>query len=78
MVCGMRKGYPRGLNKGLGSKFHDGSRLRQEGPRVREEIPKKGQRAHRLKRCVYNNEDEDNNPNNTNGKKYVQMQSSQN
>ena len=42
MVSGMRTGYPRGLNKGLGSKFRDGSRLRQESSRVRQEIPEKG------------------------------------
>ena len=37
MVSGMRTGYPRGLNKGLGSKFGDGSRLRQEDSRLRQE-----------------------------------------
>ena len=37
MVSGMRTGYPCGLNKGLGSKFRDSSRLRQEGSRLRQE-----------------------------------------
>ena len=69
MVSGMRTGYPRGLNKGLGSNFRDGPRL-QEGSRVREftrvrqEIPEEGRRAHRPKRCTDDNEDEDNSPNN--------------
>ena len=65
MVSGMRTGYPRGLNKGLGSKFRDGPRLRQEGSRVQQEIPEEGRRAHRPKRCTDNNEDGDNSPNNT-------------
>ena len=65
MVSGMRTGYPRGLNKGLGSKFRDGSLL-QEGSCVRQEIPEEGRRAHRPKRCTDNNEDEDNSLNNTN------------
>ena len=64
MVSGMRTGYPRGLNKGLGSKFRDGSLL-QEGSCVRQEIPEEGRRAHRLKRCTDKNEDEDNSLNNT-------------
>ena len=64
MVSGMRTGYPRGLNKGLGSKFRDGSQLRQEGSQVREEIPEECQRAYRPKRCTDNNKDEDNSPNN--------------
>ena len=48
MVSGMRTGYPRGLNKRLGSKFHDGSRLRQEGSRLRQEsfrVRKEGSRV---------------------------------
>ena len=76
MVSGMRTGCPRVLNKGLGSKFRDGSRLRQErsrvqeGSRVREdsrapqEIPEEGRRLYWPKRCTDNNEDEDNSPNN--------------
>ena len=77
MVSGMRTRYPRGLNKSLGSKFRDGSRLRQEvsrvlkeGSQVRQEIPEEGQRAHRPKRCTDNNEDEDNSLNNTNNTNY--------
>jgi len=65
MVSGMRTGYPRGLNKGLGSKFRNGSQL-QEGSRVRQEIPEEGRRAHRPKLCTDNNENEDNSLNNTN------------
>ena len=42
----------------------EGSRDRKEGFRVRQEIPEEGRRAHRLKRCTDNNEDEDNRPNN--------------
>ena len=77
MVSGMRTGYPRGLNKGLGSKFREGSRLRQEssrvrkeGSRVQQEIPEEGRRAYRPKRCTDNNEDEDNSPNNPNNTNY--------
>ena len=73
MVSGMRTVYPHGLNKGVDSKFCDGSRLWQEGSRVpkkgsqvEQEIPEEGRRSHRLKRCTDNNEDEDNSPNNTN------------
>ena len=82
MVSGMKTGYPRGLNKGLGSKFRDGSRLRQEGSRVRkegpriregslirQEIPEEGRSAHWTKRCIDNNEDEDNSPNNADNTK---------
>ena len=65
MVCGMRTGYPRGLNKGLGSKFRNCSQL-QEGSRVRQQIPEEGRRAHRPKLCTDNNENEDNSLNNTN------------
>ena len=61
----MRTGYPRGLNKGLGSKFRDGYLL-QEGSCVRQEISEEGRRAHRPKRCTDNNEDENNSLNNTN------------
>ena len=65
MVSGMRTGYPRRLNKGLGSNFRDGSLL-QEGSCVRQEIPEEGRRAHWPKRCTDNNEDDDNSLNNTN------------
>ena len=70
MVSGMRTGCPRELNKGLGSKFRDGSLL-QEGSCVRKEIPEEGRGAHRSKRCTDNNEDEDNNPNNADNTKYT-------
>ena len=84
MFSGMRTGYPRGLNKGLGSKFRDGSRLQQEvsrlrqessrvrkeGSRVRQTIPEEGRRPHRPKRCTDNNENEDKCPNNTNNTRY--------
>ena len=63
MVSGMRTLYPHGLNKGLASKFRDGSQLRQE-------IPEEGRRAHWLKRCTRNNKDEDNSPNNPNNTNY--------
>ena len=66
MVSGMRTGYPRGLNKGLGSKFRDGFRLHQEGSRLRQEIPEESRRAYRQKRCTDNNKYEDNSPGNTN------------
>ena len=78
MVSGMRTGYPRGLNKGLSSKFRDGFRLRQEGSRVRkegsrvregsrveQEIPEEGRRAYQPKRCTDNN--------NTNNTKIVKI-----
>ena len=39
-----------GLNKGHGSKFRVGSRVRQE-------IPEEGWRTYQLKHCEYNNED---------------------
>ena len=62
----MRTGYPCGLNKGLGSKFHDGSRLRLEGSQVQQETPEEGWRAHHPKCSVYNNKDEENRPKNPN------------
>ena len=60
----MKTGYPRRLNKGLGSKFRDGSFRVREGSRARQEIPEEGRRAYRPKRCTDNNKDEDNSPNN--------------
>ena len=53
MVNGIRASDPRGLNKGRGLKFYVGSRVRQE-------TIEEGQRTSRLKRCKYNNKDEDN------------------
>ena len=86
MVSGMKTGYPRGLNKGLGSKFRDGFRLRKESSRLRQEysrlrqssrvqqeIPEEGRRAHRLERCTDNNEDGDNNPNNANNNNLYEL-----
>ena len=84
MVSGMRTGFLRGLNKVLGSKFHDGSRLQQEcsrlrqessrvrkeGSRVQQEILDEGRRAYRPKRCIDNNEYEDDSSNNTNNTNY--------
>ena len=62
MVNSMRTGYTRGLNKELGSKFRDDSRLRPEGSRVRKEgsrvrqvIPEEGRRVYRPKRYTDNN-----------------------
>ena len=69
MVSGMRTGYPCRLNKGLGSKFRNGSQL-QVVSRVRQEIPEEGRRAHRLKHYTDNNKDGDNSPNNPNNTKY--------
>ena len=48
----------------------EGSRVR-ESSRVQQEIPEEGQRAHRLKRCAYNNKDEDNSPNNHKYQTYI-------
>ena len=69
----MRTGDPHELNKGLGSKFchcsrlrQEGSSVRKEGSRVKQEIPEEGRRAHRPKCCRNNNEDEHNSLNNTN------------
>ena len=50
MVNGIRANDLRGVNKKRDSKFRVGSRVRQE----------EGWETHRLKRCEYNNEDEDN------------------
>ena len=61
-----RAEYPCESNKGLGSKFRGKSRLRQEGSRVRKEIPEEGRRAHRPKRLTDMNKDEVNSPKNRN------------
>ena len=60
MANGIRKGDPRGFNKGRSSKFHEGSRVRQ--------TPEEGRRTYRPKRCGNNNKDEDNSPKNLNDK----------
>ena len=61
MVNGIRATDPRGLNKGRGSKFHEGSRVQQE-------TPEEGQSTYWLK-CIYNNKDEDNSLKTMNDKK---------
>ena len=53
VVNGIRTMYSSGLIKGFSSKFCMGSY-------VQNETPEEGWRMHQLKRCVYNNEDEDN------------------
>ena len=53
MVNGIRSSHPRRLNKGRGSKFRVGTRVRQE-------TPEEGRRTYRPKCCEYNNIDEDN------------------
>ena len=50
---GMRKVYPRGLNKRFGSKFLEGYRRRQK-------TLEKSQCIERPKSCEYNNQDEGN------------------
>ena len=75
MNSGTRAEYPYGSNKGLGSKFRGKSRLRQEGSRVRKEIPEEGRRAHRPKHCTDINKDEDNSPKNRNTTNYNQTSS---
>ena len=52
MANGIRTGDPRRFNKGRGSKFREGSQVRQ--------MPEEGQRTYRLKCCENNNKDEDN------------------
>ena len=61
MVNGIRTSDPRGLNKGRGSKFRVGSRVRQE-------TPEEGRWTHQPKRCENNNKDEDNSPKTLNDK----------
>ena len=56
MVNRIRTMNPRGLNKGFSSKFFLSSR-------VRHDTPEEGRRVYRPKRCMHNNEDEDNSPN---------------
>ena len=61
MANEIRTGDPRGFNKGRGSKFREGCRVRQ--------TPEEGRRRYRPKRCENNNKDEDNSPKNLNDKK---------
>ena len=63
MVNEIRASDRRGLNKGRGSKFRVGYRVRQE-------TPEEGRRTHRPKRCEYNNKDEDNSPKTLNDKHF--------
>ena len=51
------------LNKGRGSKFRVGSRVRQV-------TPEEGRRTHQPKRCEYNNKDEDNSQKTLNDKNH--------
>ena len=57
---GIRTSDPHGLNKGCGSKFHVGSRVRQLD---------EGWRTYWLKCCGYNNKDGDNSPKTLNDEK---------
>ena len=66
MADGIRKGDPRGFNKGCSSKLRESSRVRQ--------TPKEGRRTYRLKRCRNNNKDEDNSPKTLNDKNQASSQ----
>ena len=63
MVNRIRASDPRGLNKGRGSKFPVGFRIRQE-------TPEEGRRTYRQKNCEYNNKDKYNSPKTLNDKNY--------
>ena len=54
MVNRIRTSSHHGLNKGHGSKFRVGSRVRQ--------TPEEGWNTYRSKHCEYKNKDEDNSP----------------
>ena len=60
MANGIRTGDPHGFNKGLSSKFCEGSRVQQ--------TPEEGRRTYRPKSCGNNNKDEDNSTKNLNDK----------
>ena len=60
MANGIRTGDPYGFNKGLSSKFHEGSQVRQ--------TPEEGRRTYRPKRCRNNNKDADDSLKNLNDK----------
>ena len=62
MANGIRTGDTRGFNKGRGSKFQVGSRVRQ--------TPGEGQRVYRPKCCGNSNNDEDNSPKTLNDKNH--------
>ena len=61
MANGIRTGDPRGFNKGRGTKFRVGSRVRQ--------TPEEGRRIYRPKRFGNNYKDEDNSLKTLNDKK---------
>ena len=65
MANRIRKGDPRGFNKGRSSKFHEGSRVRQ--------TPEEGRRTYRPKRCGNNYKDEDNSLKNLNDKNFTSV-----
>ena len=54
MANDIRTSDPRGFNKGRGSKFREGSRVRQ--------TPEEGRWTYRPKRCENDNKNEDNSP----------------
>ena len=60
MANGIRRGDPRGFNKGRSSKFREGSRFRQ--------TLEEGWRTYQPKRSGNINKDEDNTPNTPNNK----------
>ena len=60
MANGIGTVDPRGFNKGRGSKFREGSRVRQ--------TPEEGQRTYQPKCCLNDNKDEDNSQKNLNDK----------
>ena len=64
MAEGIRGVKLRELNKGHGSKFCVGSRLRKV-------TPEEGWKTHRPKRCDYNNKHEDNSPKTLNYNIYI-------
>ena len=61
MANGIRRGDPRGFNKGCSSNFCVGSWVRQ--------TPEEGQGTYQPKCCGNNNKDEDNSPKTLNDKK---------
>ena len=63
MVNGIRARDLPGSNNERSSKFRVASRIRQE-------TPEEGWRVNRLKRCEYNNKNEDNNPKTLNVKNH--------
>ena len=66
MANGIRRGDPRGFNKGCSSKFREGSQVRQ--------TPEENRKTYRPKQSVNNNKDEDNNPKTLNDKNQASSQ----